>query len=294
MKRLLLTFAVIMSAVLTSNAEETTKTYSFEDITKIEVGFLYEVYVTPGNSDKVKVVYDSEYEKHLRVKYKGHESKLELQLNDIPNKFKRGGHQPSIQVYLEMSDIEEIIVMGAGKIFFDGAFKAKDLNIGMSSAAKLSLQNIHGRDMTFSCSGACNADISGCFQKVDADISGAAKCNLSIEADIFNGELSGAAKLAAVMRSFCKLCEIECSGAAKLELKGIGGRLDIEGSGACDIDTHYFEAEISEVELSGASKAKVYANKTLMYNVSRASKMIHYGNAALVNMNVDDNVVKGD
>ena len=25
-----------------------------------------------------------------------------------------------------------------------------------------------------------------------------------------------------------------------------------------------------------------------------ACKMIHYGNAALVNMNVDDNVVKGD
>ena len=42
------------------------------------------------------------------------------------------------------------------------------------------------------------------------------------------------------------------------------------------------------------SKAKVYADKELRYDIPRSCKMTYYGNAKLLNQSEDNNVIKGD
>ena len=79
-----------------------------------------------------------------------------------------------------------------------------------------------------------------------------------------------------------------------LKLNGKGSKLDLEGSGACKINTKDFTAMDVMLELSGASNAAVYADKTLKYSVSRASKLTYYGNAEPINMDESSNVVKGN
>ena len=88
MKKLLLTIAAAALSFLALSAEEKTKVSEFGDITRLEVSFLYEVHITEGTSGKVTVVYESDYEKHLRVKYRESDSQLLLHLDEIPKKFK--------------------------------------------------------------------------------------------------------------------------------------------------------------------------------------------------------------
>lgn len=291
MKKLLLTIAAAALSFLALSAEEKTKVYEFGDITRLEVSFLYEVHITEGTSGKVTVVYESDYEKHLRVKYRESDSQLLLHLDDIPKKFKRGD-QPYINVYIEMDRIDAITLTGAGKAFFDGDFKSDDLRIDMSGAAGLSGLEVRGDNLSMHCSGAVKAGITGNFdRRVRIEMSGAAKGRLGINTSELSGELSGACSLA--YEGDADDCEFECSGACKLELTGKGKQLDLEGSGACRLNTRYFTADEVNLELSGASRADVYAGKVLRHDVSTVSKLTYYGNAELFNTN-NANVVKGN
>ena len=62
MKRLILTLVVAAAAIMGADAAEKTKTYDFGDIKGIHAGHSYKVYVTKGNSGKVKVIYDDRIE----------------------------------------------------------------------------------------------------------------------------------------------------------------------------------------------------------------------------------------
>lgn len=291
MKKLLLTIAVATLSSLVLMAEEKTKVYEFGDITRIEASFLYEVHITEGTSGKVKVVYEGDYEKHLRVKYRESETMLLLELNDIPKKFKRGD-QPYINVYIEMDHIDAITLMGAGKAFFEGEFTSDNLRIAMSGASGLSGLDVRGYRLDLNFSGASRAGITGSFKKgAEIEMSGATKGKLRIDTPELNGELSGACSL--TFEGNIDDCELECSGACKVELSGKGKQIDLEGSGACVLNTRNFTAEDVDLELSGASRAEVYAEKTLRYDVSTVSKLTYYGNAELFNLN-NDNVVKGN
>ena len=293
MKRILITLAVAALALFTANAEERTKTYEFGDITKIEASFLYHLHVTEGKSGKVTVVYDDNYERHMRVNFNQYESKLTLHLNDIPKAFKQiKGDQPYIHVYVEMDHIESIVLMGATVADFNGRFSSDDIDIRMNAASKLNSLNINGKNLDLSTSGAGKVEIYGNFSRsVEIDLSGAADTYLKIDTPELEGELSGAASVR--YEGKVRICDLECSGAASVDMTGEADEVYIEGSGACSIDAKDFVAENVSILLSGASKAKVYASKLLKYDVSRACKMTYYGDAELVNMSEDSNIVRG-
>lgn len=312
MKRLFLTIALAVLSVFGLMAEEKTKIYEFGDITRIESGFLYQIHITEGTSGKVTIVYESDYEKHLRVKYGESESKLRLALNEIPNRFKRG-NQPVIHVYLEMDRIDEIMTTGGGAgIFFDGDFTGENVRVAAGVAATISDLKLQCRNLDLTCSGASRASVSGTVaNSLDIEFSGASSGNMNISAQKLECNLSGACSL--TNDGDIAKCEIECSGASKfinngniedgnmecsgasaVKLNGKGSKLDLEGSGACKINTKDFTAMDVILELSGASTASVYAEKSLKYNVSRTSKLTYYGNAEPIDMYESGNVVKGN
>lgn len=291
MKKFFLTLVVAASALFAANAEEKTKVHDFGDIKALEVSYLFDIHISEGNSDKVTVIYEEEYEKHLRIRYRKDESKLYLELNDIPNKFKRG-NQPHIIVYLEMNDIDEISLSGASKAEFEGKFKSSDLYIGMSGATNLKDLEVKGSTLRINCSGASKANISGSFTgKADINLSGASELKCMLDATDLDGEFSGASEF--TNEGNIKDCEIEASGASNINMTGTGETIEIQGSGASNCNLKNFPVEIIDIELSGASKASINASTKIRHDISRASKMTYYGDAELQNLNEDSNIVKG-
>lgn len=291
MKKLLFTLAVAALSLSAASAEEKTKVHDFGDIRSLEVSYLFDVHVTEGNSDKVTVIYEEEYEKHLKVRYHKDGAKLRLELNDIPNKFKRG-NQPHITVYLQMNDIDDISLSGASSAEFEGKFKSTDLYVGMSGATKLKGLQVRGSSLKVECSGASKANLSGSFtEEIEVNLSGASDLICSLDTDRLEGELSGASKF--TNEGNVKDCEIEASGASRIDMTGSGESIEIQGSGATSLNLKDFPVMVAHVELSGASKASVNASKTMRHDVSRASKMTYYGEAELQNLNEDSNIVRG-
>ena len=281
MKRLFLTIALAAVSVFGLMAEEKTKVYEFGDITRLEAGFLYQLHITEGTSGKVKIVYESDYEKHLRVKYTKSGSSLRLGLDDIPNKFKRG-NQPHIHVYLEMDRIDEIMISGGGSdAFFDGEFTGEDVDISLGVAANLSSLKLHSTDLNVSCSGASKAYIDAVASNgVNVEMSGASRGEFNITAKEMEVELSGATDVR-IKGTIHEKAEVELSGASEIELEGSVKDFKFEASGASSIYAKDFIAFNARGQLSGASKGKIYAEKSIVYDNSKASKIQIYGLASL-------------
>jgi hypothetical protein len=163
----------------------------------------------------------------------------------------------------------------------------------LSGAAGVNSLEINGRTLDADCSGAASAYISGNFtEKMEVDISGAAKMEFNSNSAELDADVSGASKF--VCDGNFNKCEIVCSGASSATIKGKAEYAEYECSGASSIDAQDFITRNADLELTGASKAKVHATSELRHNVSRASKMTYYGNAKLVNLNNDSNIINGN
>ena len=291
MKRFIITLALATLALFTASAAEKNKTYDFGDITSISAGSNFKVYVTYGRSDKVKVVYDSDLEKYADLDIRYHAGRLSLNLKqDKPLKSWTSTNQ--VQVYLEMDEISLIEMSGAAKATFTGSFETETLDLDVSGAASVHDLNITGQALDADISGASNATVTGSFpEKIDIDLSGASKMSMTADSDILKADISGAGKL--LCSGKYNECHIFCSGASDAEISGKTVKAEYECSGASSVEAKELTARTVEVELTGASKATVYASDDLHYNVSRASKMVYYGNAKLHNHNEDTNIVKG-
>lgn len=287
------TIIILALAALTSaaGAEEKTKTYSFNDIERIEASYNYKVYVTRGNSYEVEVRCHSELERFMTVSYSDMQSKLSLRMENLPKRL-RNRELPAIAVYVQMDDIYEIDLSGASEIYFDGEFSTTQLDADLSGASNLYDLAIKGHDLNLECSGASKAVMTGDFTGyVDIDCSGASKVRYDGNAGKLDGDFSGACVFDGNLNT--ESCNIGCSGASEIDIAGEGKSLRLNGSGACEIDAGTFKAKTVKVDLSGISSAEVFATEELHYDVSRSCKMTYYGDAELFNLSEENNVVKG-
>ena len=293
MRKFIITLAVLASALFSANAEEKTKTYDFGDIKSLSIGYNYQVHVTEGNSDQVKIVYDIQFEVYMDVNYNKDTHKLSMSMKDNLPKKMRIGNLARVNVYLEMNDIARLDISGAASVDFSGEYKSNELEINLSGASKISQLNIKGKSLNFDCSGASRCDISGSFsEEVESDLSGATRLDFTGSSQEFNAEISGASKLS--FSGKCKETEIKCSGASSAKMEGSADSGDYECSGASRIEAKEFVTKNLHTVLSGASKADVHATANLTYSVSRSCKITYYGDAVLKNLSPENNVVRGN
>jgi hypothetical protein len=101
-----------------------------------------------------------------------------------------------------------------------------------------------------------NSEVPLTFNDLGMDVSGAAELTMNFKADKLDAEFSGAS-------------EVDFSGNCKSG--------DLELSGASDFDAQGLEFQDLDVEVSGASDAKVWATGTLKIDASGASSIRYKG-----------------
>jgi hypothetical protein len=111
-------------------------------------------------------------------------------------------------------------------------------------------------------SGAVNSDIVGFedLTTIDFELSGASRCD-------FKGS--------------AKNLLFDLSGASRLDLSGNSQYLDGELSGASQINAFEMRAEQSDIDLSGASYARVWVTRFLKVDASGASNVRYKGNPGI-------------
>ena len=83
-----------------------------------------------------------------------------------------------------------------------------------------------------------------------------------------------------------KVLDIEISGAGAFTGWGETQKLLVNCSGAGNIDTSKLKAVNADINLSGASKAKVYVEGDLKVNIIGLGKVIYYGNPDKIQQNI--------
>jgi len=80
--------------------------------------------------------------------------------------------------------------------------------------------------------------------------------------------------------------ELEVSGAAEVELNGAVDRFVLESSGASEVDAKHLEAKAVEIDLSGAGDASVFASDSLDVDISGAGDVRYFGEPATVTKDI--------
>ena len=289
MKKSFILLAILQIVTLSLFANNTiTKRYDFGTVKSIEAGSIFEIEVTEGSQKGVTIVCDQAYEEYLEVKY----FQGELILAMKPN-MKMINNKEGIKVTLQMPTIEEIDLSGAAKLTASGSFKTRELDIDLSGATSVKGLQISGSELSIDCSGASNLTITGDFSSsIEADVSGASKVTINGNSRDLEIEASGASNVH--VTGTHKFTETSCSGASSITLEGSTGYFKSETSGASNLKAQDYTAKDGFAEVTGASNAKIRCTGTLKIMVSKMSKLTHYGDPDIINVDKNSNIRKGD
>ncbi len=294
MKKIALIISVLLFFASQLCANNTvTRNYNFGKITSIEAGSIFSIEVTQGNGKGVRIECDDIYKDILDIKYHQGELKLALLPNSKINRKNHEKNQIGIKVYLQMPTIEELDLSGAASLTATGEFSTVELDIETSGASSIKGLNVSGKELSLDCSGASSLELTGDFsQVIEAEISGASSVKLNSSGNILEAEVSGAAKL--TLNGTHNNTDISCSGASNVKMEGSTGYLKTVTTGASKFSGTNYTANNGYAEVSGASNSKVKCTGELKIMVGKASKLTYYGNPTIVNLNRDNNIVKGD
>lgn len=293
MKRLalILSAMLIMTSSLCAN-NTVTKNYNFGNIKSIEASSIFAIELTQGNAKGVRIECDEVYEKYLDVRYSQGELELSLKPNARIERNRNQKDQIGIKVYLQMTRIEELDLSGASSLKASGVFTTNELEIDLSGATSVSGLNISGDELSLDCSGASSLDLTGDFKEIDADISGASSVKLNSSGTTVEGDVSGASNFS--LTGDHKNTDITCSGASTVKLNGSTNYLKTIATGASNFKGQEYTARNGYAEVTGASNSKVRCTGELKIMVGRTSKLTHYGNPTIINMDKNNNIIKGD
>jgi hypothetical protein len=136
-------------------------------------------------------------------------------------------------------------------------------------------------------SGACRGTAKGFTTPFDCDleVSGASRVEVDMEVDRATVDVSGASRLTGELLA-ARNARLIVSGASRCELTGATYDMDLNVSGASRASLSEFQTKDADVDISGASRATINLIGTLNVDLSGASSVEYTGDAVLGRVNV--------
>ncbi len=275
MKKILLSAIAVFALAAGAFAQDTvTKTYNFGEFNGVKAGYVHEIHLTKGNSDKIEVTCPERLVKYQDYKVLGGTLYLNM---EVPNRF-RLKEDEKIVVNIQMEDIRLISLSGASGLTPKGRFSGKNVELKMSGASSMKGTLFLDADyLTYGFSGASEGAISGTFSEVKGELSGASELDIEADVKTYDMEASGASSCNFTGKA--ESVRIECSGASEIDLEGSTTDISIECSGASEVDAEHMTAVNAYATASGASSVRVYGDNTLELHTSGSSSIKYYGAA---------------
>lgn len=274
-KFLLVLSAILCVTVFSAHAGQVTKDYRFGNVTGIKASSVYNIKLSKGNSDIVKVTADDEYFKHIKIYMDGNTLVLGWENTYRSNNKKQTN---GINVVLQVNSLEELDLSGAAS--FDGngyTYPSREFECEMSGASSATNFSVNTGKTDLDISGASNITVGGNYGELEGEISGAAKATLNGNASDVELEVSGAGNVS-ITNCNARIVDLELSGASNVSVNGVTDILKATVSGASSLKAKELKAMDATCYASGASGASVRCTGTLQVKTTTASKITYYGN----------------
>lgn len=228
-------------AVITGSGTLLTQQFNYSDFTKVELDYAFEAEIVRSDTYLVEVTLDDNLFDYLDIRQNGDTLKITMESGNIYTRSEQ-------LVVIHMPDLERLELSGASLADVSGFSSTHDLDIEISGASTLNVDDMSSGEVSLEISGA--SKIRGDFTMTDATF--------------------------------------ELSGASSIRLDGSAGDIDLEISGASWADLSGFLITDARVDISGASSATLNASGVISGELSGASKLEYLGNPTFDNFSSRD------
>ena len=228
----------------TETGETETRQYDFTEFTHVDIGSAFDYEIQQADTYSISITANSNLFDDIRVTKVGQTLDIGIEFPGVVVTV--FNVDPRLQAVITMPQLRGLDSSGATQGTITGFRSEENLDVTVSGASTVELEDIAAGDTAF-------------------DISGASEVTGDIAA---------------------KNMQLEVSGASTVQLKGSAGSLAIDGSGASHLELADLKVENANVTLSGASDATINLAGRLDADLSGASTLEYIGEPTLGIMDI--------
>ncbi len=282
MKRFLTLLAAVLVAALPAlraadyeptAASRDSREYQLRGFDGLNIGWTYKVELNCASRYGVTVEAPDFIFPYLKVEVRN--GILVLDTKELPRDIRRKiealSRSGEIRATVSMPELTTLSMSGASQLTTQDEFRHRNDHFSMrlSGATNVRGLSVKAVEAVIECSGAAKFNITGEFDRVDLELSGAANGTLAASPKMAQLELSGAVKL--FWKGNLGKTEIQAAGAVSAEIEGAVNELKLDGSGAAKVNTAKAPSRNADVRLSGAAKCEIDVRESLNVSLSGAT-----------------------
>jgi hypothetical protein len=232
--------------VLTGSGKIATFDMDYDDFTRIEVGYAFDVDITKADSYLVRITIDDNLYEYLNIRKSGDTLHIGLKPNYIYTNITR-------QAVITLPNLSRLALSGASEAIVSGFSSSHSMDFELSGASQMELSDMKAGDTSLELSGA--SAVTGSIEIDDGnfDLSGASSIELEGSANDVSIEASGASHVRLPDFSVVD-ADINLSGASDATMNA-SGRLDIDLSGGSELN-YIGNPKLGSINISGGSTIK--------------------------------------
>ncbi len=282
MKRFLTLLAAVLVAALPAlraadyeptAASRDSREYQLRGFDGLNIGWTYKVELNCASRYGVTVEAPDFIFPYLKVEVQN--GILVLDTKELPRDIRRKiealSRSGEIRAIVSMPELTTLSMSGASQLTTQDEFRHRNDHFSMrlSGATNVRGLSVKAVEAVIECSGAAKFNITGEFDRVDLELSGAANGTLAASPKMAQLELSGAVKL--FWKGNLGKTEIQAAGAVSAEIEGAVNELKLDGSGAAKVNTAKAPSRNADIRLSGAAKCEIDVRESLNVSLSGAT-----------------------
>ncbi len=282
MKRFLTLLAAVLVAALPAlraadyeptAASRDSREYQLRAFDGLNIGWTYKVELNCASRYGVTVEAPDFIFPYLKVEVRN--GILVLDTKELPRDIRRKiealSRSGEIRAIVSMPELTTLSMSGASQLTTQDEFRHRNDHFSMrlSGATNVRGLSVKAVEAVIECSGAAKFNITGEFDRVDLELSGAVNGTLAASPKMSQLELSGAVKL--FWKGNLGKTEIQAAGAVSAEIEGAVNELKLDGSGAAKVNTAKAPSRNADIRLSGAAKCEIDVRESLNVSLSGAT-----------------------
>lgn len=282
MKRFLTLLAAVLVAALPAlraadyeptAASRDSREYQLRGFDGLNIGWTYKVELNCASRYGVTVEAPDFIFPYLKVEVRN--GILVLDTKELPRDIRRKiealSRSGEIRATVSMPELTTLSMSGASQLTTQDEFRHRNDHFSMrlSGATNVRGLSVKAVEAVIECSGAAKFNVTGEFDRVDLELSGAVNGTLAASPKMAELELSGAVKL--FWKGNLGKTEIQAAGAVSAEIEGAVNELKLDGSGAAKVNTAKAPSRNADIRLSGAAKCEIDVRESLNVSLSGAT-----------------------
>lgn len=247
-------FTNTFASLTSSNAVKETR--NLPEFTSIELICSADLFITQGNTQEVVVEADGELMSHFFTEVENGTLRVYIK------NYRKNIH--TAKVYVTVSNLENVSIVGSGDMTFKDVFKTNDFKIKIVGSGDL-IAPLDAKNVIVSIAGSGDVKLSGIRGSLQIDVGGSG--------DTYAKDLT------------LTNCELSVAGSGDVVLEGSTAKFIVSIAGSGDIQGENLKAVDVQAKIAGSGDVEITAIESLIGSIIGSGSLYYHGNPSKATVN---------